>query len=80
MVRFPGKCQGRAASGRWSRLRGIFSFNFPWPRLGEIAAKTVVQFLFSTGKSFTVDGLREKLQEFYREEVRAENVGGGGTQ
>jgi hypothetical protein len=24
------------------------------------------------GKSFTVDGLREKLREFYREEVRAE--------
>jgi hypothetical protein len=28
--------------------------------------------LFSTGKSFTVDGLREKLREFYREEVRTE--------
>jgi hypothetical protein len=53
---------------------------FPGRGWGEIAAKTVVQFLFSTGKSFTVDGLREKLQEFYREEVRAENVGGGGTQ
>jgi hypothetical protein len=24
----------------------------------------------STGKSFTVDGLREKLREFYREEGR----------
>ena len=32
----------------------------------------VVQLLFSTGKSFTVDGLREKLREFFREEVRAE--------
>jgi segregation and condensation protein B len=31
-----------------------------------------VQLLFSTGKSFTVDGLREKLREFFREEVRAE--------
>ena len=41
-------------------------------RVGEIAAKAVVQVLFSTGKSFTVDGLREKLREFYREEVRAE--------
>jgi len=41
-------------------------------RVGEIAAKAVVQLLFSTGKSFTVDGLREKLREFYREEVRAE--------
>jgi Phage integrase family len=29
-------------------------------RVGKIAAKTVVQLLFSTGKSFTVDGLREK--------------------
>jgi hypothetical protein len=28
--------------------------------------------MFSTGKSFTVDGLREKLREFFREEVRAE--------
>jgi len=41
-------------------------------RVGEIAAKAVVQLLFSTEKSFTVDGLREKLQEFLREEVRAE--------
>jgi hypothetical protein len=40
--------------------------------VGEIAAKAVVQLLFSTGKSFTVDGLREKLREFYRQEVRAE--------
>ena len=41
-------------------------------RVGEIAAKAVVQLLFSTGKSFTVDGLREKLREFFRKEVRAE--------
>jgi chromosome segregation and condensation protein ScpB len=41
-------------------------------RVGEIAAKTVVQLLFTTGKSFTVDGLREKLREFFRQEVRAE--------
>ena len=41
-------------------------------RVGEVAAKSVVQLLFSTGKSFTVDGLREKLREFFREEVRAE--------
>jgi hypothetical protein len=34
----------------------------------EIAAKALVQLLFSTGKSFTVD----KLREFFREEVRAE--------
>ena len=40
--------------------------------MGEIAAKAVVQLLFSTGKSFTVDGLREKLREFFRQEVRAE--------
>jgi chromosome segregation and condensation protein ScpB len=41
-------------------------------RVGEIAAKAVVQLLFSTGKSFTVDGLREKLREFFRHEVRTE--------
>jgi chromosome segregation and condensation protein ScpB len=41
-------------------------------KIGEIAAKAVVQLLFSTGKSFTVDGLREKLREFFRQEVRAE--------
>jgi hypothetical protein len=41
-------------------------------RVGEIAAKAVVQLLFATGKSFIVDGLREKLREFFREEVRAE--------
>jgi hypothetical protein len=40
--------------------------------VGEIAAKAAVQLLFSTGKSFTVDGLREKLREFFRQEVRAE--------
>ena len=40
-------------------------------RVGEIAAKAAVQLLFSTVKSFTVDGLREKLREFFRQEVRA---------
>ena len=39
---------------------------------GEIVAKAVVQLLFATGKSFTADGLREKLREFFREEVCAE--------
>ena len=41
-------------------------------KVGEIAAKAVVQLLFATAKSFTVDGLREKLREFFRQEVRAE--------
>jgi Ca2+/H+ antiporter len=41
-------------------------------RVGEIASKVVVQLLFATGKSFTVDGLREKLREFFRQEARAE--------
>jgi segregation and condensation protein B len=41
-------------------------------KVGEIAAKSVVQLLFATGKSFRVDGLREKLREFFRQEVRAE--------
>ena len=31
-----------------------------------------MQLLFATGKSFTVDGLREKLREFFREEARGE--------
>jgi chromosome segregation and condensation protein ScpB len=31
-----------------------------------------VQLLFATGKSFTVDGLREKLREFFRQDVRSE--------
>lgn len=33
---------------------------------------TVVQILFATGKSFTVDGLREKLREFFREDTNAD--------
>jgi hypothetical protein len=41
-------------------------------RVGEIAARAVVQLLFATGKSFTVDGLREKLREFFRQEARPE--------
>ena len=31
-----------------------------------------MKLLFSTGKSFMVDGLREKLREFYSDKVRAE--------
>ena len=31
-----------------------------------------MQLLFATGKSFTVDGLREKPREFFRQEVRPE--------
>jgi hypothetical protein len=38
--------------------------------VGEIAAKAVVQLLFSAGKSFTVDGLREKLRESFRQRCR----------
>jgi hypothetical protein len=41
-------------------------------KVGQIAARVVVQLSFSAGKSFTVDGLRGKLQEFFRQEVRAE--------
>jgi chromosome segregation and condensation protein ScpB len=37
-----------------------------------VAAKAVVQILFATGKSLTVDGLREKLREFHHDEVCAE--------
>jgi hypothetical protein len=35
-----------------------------------------VQLLFSTGKSFTVDGLRGKLREFFPQEVSAASRGG----
>jgi Phage integrase family len=34
-------------------------------RVGEIAAKAVVHLLFSTGKSFTVDGMRENRGNFF---------------
>ncbi|MES2707065.1 MAG: SMC-Scp complex subunit ScpB [Verrucomicrobiota bacterium] len=37
-----------------------------------IAARTVVQMLAVTGKRFTLDGLRDKLREFYVEEGNAE--------
>ena len=39
---------------------------------GRSPPRRSFQLLFTTGKSFTVDGLREKLREFYREEVRPE--------
>jgi chromosome segregation and condensation protein ScpB len=38
----------------------------------RVVTKTVVQVLFTTAKTFTVDTLREKLREFYREDARAE--------
>ena len=31
-----------------------------------------MQILFATGKSFTVDGLREKLREFFREDTNVD--------
>ena len=34
-------------------------------RVGEIAAKAVVHLLFSAGKSFTVDGMRENCGNFF---------------
>lgn len=40
-----------------------------------LAAKVAVQVLFAANKSFTVDGLREKLREWFREEVRPEARG-----
>jgi len=47
---------------------GSFSPTSP----AAVAVKAAVQLLFTTGKSFTVDGLREKLREFFREEARGE--------
>ena len=40
--------------------------------VGATGAKAVVQLLFATGKSFTVDGLRDKLREWFKEDVRAD--------
>lgn len=37
-----------------------------------MVSKAVVQLLFATGKSFTVETLREKLRECFRGETRAE--------
>jgi hypothetical protein len=61
----------------WVATKELFSFSdepkSPKGRKdGEIAAKAVVRLLFTTGKSFTIDGLREKLRGSFREEVRAE--------
>lgn len=39
---------------------------------GATAARAVVQMLVVTGKRFTLEGLRDKLREFYREEGNAE--------
>ena len=39
---------------------------------GRSPPRQSFQLLFTTGKSFTVDGLREKLREFFRQEVRPE--------
>lgn len=39
---------------------------------GVTAARAVVQMLAVTGKRFTLEGLREKLREFYREEGNSE--------
>lgn len=38
---------------------------------GATAARSVVQMLVVTGKRFTLEGLRDKLREFYREEGNA---------
>ena len=40
---------------------------------GTAAAKAIVQMLFTTAQSFTLDGLREKLREFYKTDTRAES-------
>lgn len=34
----------------------------------QVAARTVIQILSATGRRYTVDGLRERLRELYREE------------
>jgi chromosome segregation and condensation protein ScpB len=38
----------------------------------DLVLRTVVQILFATGKSFTVDGLREKLREFFRDDTNSD--------
>ena len=39
---------------------------------GATAARAVVQWLFVSGKSVTLEGIREKLRDLFREEVRSE--------
>jgi hypothetical protein len=62
----------------WSETSGC-TRSFPFPmsqvrqkaeRVGRSPPRRSCN--YSTGKSFTVDGLREKLREFFRQEVRAE--------
>lgn len=53
---------------RVAEKRGTGSVMSP----AAVAVKAAVQLLFTTGKSFTVDGLREKIREFFREEARGE--------
>jgi hypothetical protein len=48
-------------------------------RVGEIAAKAVVQLLLLDGEKFHSDGVREKLREFFGEEVSGGNASGGGV-
>ena len=38
----------------------------------SLAKKTIIQILFATGGTYTVDGLREKLRSFFKDAVPAE--------
>ncbi|MES2571509.1 MAG: SMC-Scp complex subunit ScpB [Verrucomicrobiota bacterium] len=40
--------------------------------VGAIAARAVVQWLFTTGRSVTLEGIREKLRDLFRQETHSE--------
>jgi hypothetical protein len=59
-----------SATGGKSKISGTVRGKFDQREKGwGDRPKAVVQLLFATGKSFTVDGLREKLREFFRQEA-----------
>jgi chromosome segregation and condensation protein ScpB len=39
---------------------------------GAIAARAVVQWLFTSNKSFTIEGVRDRLREYFKDEVKSE--------
>jgi hypothetical protein len=47
--------------------------NFQTAKICEGSAKAVLQLLFARARVSRIDGLREKLREFFREGVRAED-------
>ena len=63
---------GNSSIGLVTPIKSMSAVRHKGRKGGGVAAKAVVQLLFSTGKSFTVDGLREKPRELFDEEARGE--------